>query len=287
MSLSDRNSWQQPRPFGVGLLAALAVTALSALPAGAAPLLSFQPAAGVTEAVPPLPSPATFPVQLVVDDDAAEGSVGVVGQAARQFLWFNRFTPGEPVVLEEVWVLFPANAGVNVGDAVQLAVYEDADGNPANGATLLSSVAETVQAADGNTFSVYPLAAPVSFGGSGDLLIGVVPRFIQSGVTPPTNPAAIDTTASQTRSWIAVWSGDPPDPPVLVPPPDQQISTIDGFLPGNWMIRGFGRRADSVAIPALGPAGLALLATALLLAALVFLRRAQPVRSEAHGPADR
>lgn len=255
---------------GLALVAALALLA----PAAQADVgWEFVPVPAEETAVPPLPPTSLFPVQLVLDDDSSEGVVGVAGQTARQFLWFNRFTPGGPAVLEEVWVLFTPGPNMAVGNAIQLAVYSDVDGNPANGAVLLASFNETIQALDGNTFSVYPLAVPVPFDGAGDLLIGVIPRFIVSGVTSPTQPASIDTTASQGRSWLGVWSTDPPDPPVLIPPPDQQISTIDGFLPGNWMIRGFGTPAETIAIPTLGWGGLALLAGLLALAAGFFLRR--------------
>lgn len=224
-----------------------------------------------TLAVPPLPSPAVFPVQLVLDDDSAEGSFGVLGgQGARQFLWFNRFTPPGGFSLEEIWVLFPADPNLTIGAAIQIAVYEDDDGDPSNGAVLRTSFNSTVLAADGNIFSIYPLLTPELFTGGGDVLIGVVPRFIVSGVTPPTAPAAIDTTASQQRSWLGIWIGDPPDPPELTPAPDQFIGLVDDFLPGNWMIRGFGRPLESVAIPTLSVKGILILG--LILALLGWLR---------------
>jgi|CXWL01.1.fsa_nt_gi hypothetical protein len=262
---------------GLGL-ASMVTLSLVAAPGGTAHgaartelPLHFSPTPAAVAAVPPLPSPATFPVQLVVDDDAAEGTVGVAGATARQFLWFNRFTPGGSFDLEETWVLFPAGDNMAAGAAVQLAIYQDADGNPANGATLLATFDEVIQAVDGNTFSIY--STPVSFDGLGDLLIGVVPRFIVSGVTTATGPAAIDTGASQGRSWLAIWSTDPPNPPSLTPPPDVSIATVDGFLPGNWMIRGFGTPPPAVTVPTLGEYGLILLALALALAATLVLRR--------------
>ena len=87
------------------------------------------------------------------------------------------------------------------------------------------------QAMDGDTFSVYPLANPLEFHQTGDILIGVVSRFVVSGVTSVTRPAAMDNTASQGRSWLAVWTDDPPDPPVL--PADNVYQTIDGFVAGH------------------------------------------------------
>lgn len=242
---------------------------------GSAPLaaveLSFQPRPDAPEATPPLPPPSLYPVQLVLDDDGAEGALGVTsGAAAKQFLWFNRFTTGGSFVLEEIWVLFPT--GVPLGAPVEIAVYVDADGDPANGAALVASFPAAVQAADGSAFSIYPTGG-IALDSPGDVLIGVVPRFVVSGTTPPVLPAALDTTASQARSWLAVWSGDPPSPPGLVPTPDLLYQTVDAYLPGNWMIRGFGRVRTWVDIPAAGPMGLAALAAALALVGASRLRR--------------
>ena len=258
-------------PWRYGVLLVAAAAGLVGAPAAAAELV-FTPVGGVVETDPPPPPVGVFPVQLILDDDSVEGVLGVIsGQNAQQFLWFNRFTPAEDFRLEEVWVFFAPDPNMAVGDAIQLAIYQDLDGNPANGANLLATFDETIQVLDGNTFSVYPLSPSVVFEGGGDLLIGVVPRFIQSGVTPAVSPATLDTTASQVRSWLGIWSGDVPDPPVL--PPDQLIMTVDGFLPGNWMVRGFGTRLAVIEIPTLNGFGLALLAAALLAAGLVLARR--------------
>jgi hypothetical protein len=216
-------------------------------------------------------------VQLVLDDDTQEGAFGVTsGLNAAQFLWFNRFTvaSGNPVRLEQIWVLFPSGANMTVGAPVQVVVYSDSDGNPANGATLVSSFNTTIQAADGNTFSVYNLAAPLTFNGTGDVLIGVVPRFITPQTTP-TSPAAIDTTTSRGRSWVAIWSANPPDPPQL--PPDVLITTIDTLRPGggNWMIRAFGTQLPLPALPANDTWALTLLAGLAGLGGLLALRRAR------------
>ncbi len=265
-------------PLAIGLaigLAALAVPAARAEVGPGGVEWRLTPIPEVVDAVPPLPPPSVFPVQLVLDDDNAEGSFGVTGQFSRQFLWFNRFSAGSGFHLEEVWVLFPAGANMAVGGAVQIAIYEDPDGDPANGATLLSSFDTTIQAVDGNTFSIYPLATALTIPAGSDVLIGVVPRFIVSGVTPPTTPAALDTSSSQARSWLAVWSTDPPDPPALVPLPDQTLSLVDAFVPGggNWMIRGFGTQQPVTEIPTLDLAGLVLLAAALAALSLVVVRR--------------
>ena len=230
------------------LIATLALSAGGAGRAGAAdPRIELRPLAPAgIEATPPLPPSATYPVQLVLDDDGAESAAGVtVGNTAHQFLAFNRFTRPAGVDLfhlEQIWVLFPQSPGIGAGSPAQLVVYLDPDGNPANGANLLATWNVTVQAADNSTFSVYSFP-PLAISGTGDVLIGVIDRFVATGVTPPTATAALDSTASQGRSWIAVWAADPPASPTL--PPDALLTTVDAFgLPGNFMIRGFGTPAE-------------------------------------------
>jgi len=214
----------------------------------------FETTSSLEVTDPPLPS---YEVHLILDDDTPDGVFGVGFVSAQQFLWFNRFSNPGPFRLEEIWVLFPAGANMAVGAEVQLVVYLDPDGDPANGADVLATVTETVQAIDGNTFSVYTLASPITIFDSGDILIGVVDRFVESGVTSPTTPAAMDTTVSQGRSWLAVWTGDPPDPPVL--PSDGIFSLVDVFQSGNWMIRAFGSSAQIPAVPASDWRGLIIL----------------------------
>jgi uncharacterized repeat protein (TIGR01451 family) len=140
-------------------------------------------------------------------------------------------------MLDEIQVYFDTTGGASVGDAIDLVVYEDPDGNPANGATLLATYPVTVQAIGGwNTYSIAPVTIMPA---SGDVLIGVIDRFVTSGVTPSIYPAAIDATSSAGRSWVGSWTGDPPDPANL--PSNDLYGTIDSFgFPGNWMIRGYG-----------------------------------------------
>ena len=256
-------------------VAGLAVTAAQAQSGRSEAQWQWNPGEVVGEAIPPLPPPTTYPVQLVLDDDTSDGAFGVGGQTARQFLWFNRFSAAGGFHLDEVWVLFPSGANMAVGGAVQISIYEDPDNDPTNGANWLGSFAATIQAADDNTFSIYPVpGSPVIPAGS-DLLVGVVPRFIVSGVTSPTLPAALDTTATQSRSWVAAWTADPPDPPVLVPLPDQTLSLVDAFVPGggNFMIRAFGTEQAVTEIPSLGSFGLFALALALGVGGTLALRR--------------
>jgi hypothetical protein len=237
-----------------------------------------------TPAEPPLPS---FPVQLVLDDNELEARVGVSDGSAHalQLLWFNRFSPAVPVRLEEVWVLFPFDPSgqLGPGSAIQLAVWEDLDGDPSNGADLLASWNETVQAADGVSFSIYTVTPPVVAGTDGaDVLIGVVNRYVTSGVTPSSSPAGVDTSTVSGRSWLGLWSTDPPDPPLLTTLPDQAYAPIDDLgLPGTWMIRGFGSvAAQAPGVPLLGRVGLAI--TIVLLAACGVLALGRLGR---HGPA--
>jgi hypothetical protein len=226
-------------------------------------------------AQPPVPDPAIFPFQLVLDDGVAEGVFGLSGANARQFLWLNRFANPGPFMLEEIWVLVPSGTNAAVGEALQLVVYLDPDGDPANGAQLLADYDVVIQAVDGATFSVFPLVPPLVIDGSGDVLIGAVNRYFQTGVDPPpTEPAALDTTASQNRSYFALWAGDAPDPPDLATA--TVVDLLDGAAAGNFLIRGFGSGLPpppSEEIPVLGGAGLALLAALLSLAGAVHLRR--------------
>ena len=234
--------------------------------------LTFEPPAFPQRAGPPLPDPDLFPVQLVLDDDRAEGVFGFAGSGARQFLWFQRFDGPGPFVLKEVWVLFPPGMDVPVDGDVQLAVYRDPDGDPTDGAELLATYDGTIQAADGDTFSVYPLSPELQIVDSGDVLIGVVNRYFDTGFDPPpTRPAALDTTDSRDRAWFALWTGDPPPSPEL--DGAVVIDVLDGAVSGNWMIRGFGTPVPVTEIPTLGDVGLALLVLLLAGAAAARLRR--------------
>lgn len=265
--------------FVLGILGLLVV---GSSPLMAEPQLLFEPLPDATgEASPPLPDLGEFPVQLVLDDDGAEGTFGVGAPEAFQFMWFNQFDRGgfPAITLEEVWVLFPNETNVTVGESIEIAVYLDDDGDPSNGAELLTSFDETIQVADGDTFSIYPLPTPLIISGPGDILIGVVNRFVVSGVTSETRPAAIDVTASQARSWVGVWSTDPPDDLVL--PADLIFEPIDGTIPGNWMIRGFGTEAPAIVVPTLDRLGLLALALLLTAGGLAVMRRqrVQPIKS--------
>ncbi|MEM6795936.1 MAG: IPTL-CTERM sorting domain-containing protein [Acidobacteriota bacterium] len=269
-----------PRPAVLG--AARALLALLLLGAAGAPMAEAReaqepraqirvhaPLGGTLQ--PPLPDPADFPAQLVLDDDSAESDFGLVGAQSQPFLWFNRLSPDLPFSLEQMWVLFPQDANL-AGAAIQLAVYQDPDGDPTNGAELLATLDRTVLANDGVSFSIYDFQPPVEIT-EGDLYLGVISRYAESP-TPPTFPATLDTDASQMRSWVAFWMNGPPAVPEL--PADDENLLIDDLTPNgaNFLIRGFGRGgATVVEVPTLGDLGFALLAFLLSAAGLLLLRR--------------
>jgi hypothetical protein len=191
-------------------------------------------------------------VNLIIDDGSRDNAIGLT--AGGQFLWLNRFTPGAgefPFCLTEISVLFGAQVGINVGELVDIYVYEDVDGDgdPGTGANFIGAInGADVQAVDDATFSTYMGAFDLA--GPGDVLIAVVNRT--AGTDAGEFPAAIDQTSSQSRSWIGIYgAGDPPDPPPL--PADSSWGIIDSFgFPGNWMIRGLGQTGTCAPVPTLG-----------------------------------
>ena len=187
-------------------------------------------------------------VNLVIDDGTAENSIGLT--AGGDFIWLNRFTPAAssyPFTLNSVSLIFPDTTPNS--SAMELVVYEDADGNPANGATFKYSQNVTVLNNDGTTWNVYNLTTPVQLNGpAGDVLIGVVNR----GATAAGQyPASIDQSSTlQRRSWIGMYTGAVPDPPTL--PANSEFGIIDDLggstLAGNWMVRGTGSTGSGVLV---------------------------------------
>lgn len=195
-------------------------------------------AAGIEKSV--IATPVSLPndaVLLSVDDGSAEDSIGLT--AGGQFIWFNRFSPPAaqfPFTLTQVQALF--NNDVTIGDDMQVLIYWDDNTNPGDGATLLYHQTFDVTANDLTTWNMFTLTTPVVLSNPGDVLIGLVNRSGAAGITD--YPAAIDTTASQVRSWIGTYAaGDPPTEPPL--PADDLWGTIDSFgFAGNWTLRGVG-----------------------------------------------
>lgn len=183
----------------------------------------------------------TADVSFVLDDGSSEEGRGhLFGANALQFLWFNRFTPAPtdfPFALDRVNIQWIAEAsGSQIGDAVDLYVWEDADGNPANGAVFRDSVSGIVQATNG-AFSTYVFDPPIIFCSPNDILIGTVDRSVINYVTGPKWPARYDTqTVTSNRSWYATYTGNPGNPPAL---PAEGYGPVDY---GTWMIRGYGAK---------------------------------------------
>jgi hypothetical protein len=153
---------------------------------------------------------------LSVDDGTPENGLGLT--AGGQFLWLNRFTPTAdelPFQMNAVDVLFDTGVGVNPGRPRRYYVYEDTDGDgdPGTNAVLRAQINDAaVQFTDGVTFSTFPLDTVQEFT-EGDVIVAVVNRT--AGVAAGQFPAALDETEPQGRSWIGLYSADPPDPPPL------------------------------------------------------------------------
>lgn len=198
--------------------------------------LEANGAKGPTAPAPAAPEDA---VVLVLDDGSRENDIGLGGTV--EMLWVNVFSPDIslfPFNLEQVQVYFSSVGLVNVGDDIILLVYQDDDGNPANGATFLAQFPTTMLALD--AWSVYDLPSPVALTTPGDVWVGVLAME-----TPGTSywPASMDQTTTQARSWAGWWNTSPPPDPPILPPPNWTL--IDAYFPGNWMVRGYGNTASA------------------------------------------
>lgn len=212
-------------------------------------------------------------IDFTLDDGSAEDNIGLTGGG--EFVWFNQFTanPADlPFNLNTVEIFFSTTGAINVGDALDIYVYTDADGDPTNGATFVgSAIGVSVQALD--AFSSYTLTPAIPITAAGDILIAVVNRGM---LADGQFPAAIDTTASQGRSWVGLYAASPTNPPVI---PAETMGTIDSFgFAGNWLIRASGTPAGGPApvareLPTLSQWGLMLGAAGLALLGLFGVRR--------------
>jgi hypothetical protein len=209
---------------------------------------SAHPVFGVPVNVTVLPTNAIFadsfdprPTALMVDDGSMESAIGLT--VGGQFLWLNRFTPESsqvPMQLEQVQVFWPSQFRVGQGNAFDVFVYTDADGDPSNGATLTASLrGQLVTVTD--EYQTIALPTPVFVDeDSGDVLIAIVNR---SGMDQFKQfPAALDTSTPQYRSYFGTYStGSPSAAPAL--PADLFFGTVEDLnigASGNWMVRGVG-----------------------------------------------
>ncbi|RJP30954.1 MAG: Ig-like domain repeat protein [Phycisphaerales bacterium] len=177
---------------------------------------------------------AAQPCVVSLDDDVPDRAIGDAGQ----FVWFNRFTPDSyPFELSEVWAQFGDN-NVHVGDAVDIVIHADVDGdgNPGTGAEHVATYSVRILERGAYKWNKYPINPHLVLPGPGDVLIGLVNRSGREGFRD--FPAQLDQTRTQRRSWVASYArGDVPDPPYY--PADEQWDRIDAFgYPGNWLIRG-------------------------------------------------
>lgn len=191
------------------------------------------------------------PITLAVD--GFSGSVGAIGLADQEYLWFNRLTPGPldlPFDLEAVQILEFPNADFNVqeGDVYDVHVWSDPDGNPLSGdEVLLSSVlGETVGASPAFVDIPLPSAVPIDES-TGDVLIGLVNREARDPHFPSLSDSGVE---SAQRSWIAFnfpggVAGSPPDLSQA-----GSIGLIDDLgFPRNWLIRGLGTGGSACLTP--------------------------------------
>ncbi|MCC6285391.1 MAG: PEP-CTERM sorting domain-containing protein [Phycisphaerales bacterium] len=174
------------------------------------------------------------------DDGVSENSVGLTSGGS--LAWWNGFntTANNQITSVEVTfgtAAFAGTSGLVGGEALEVAVWEDNDTNPTNGATLLATVFTTVNGAniDNDTFQSVAISATV---GQPVFWIGVSLTHAAG-----TFPASLDASSpSLGRSWVNVGSASVDLGSAL------EMDSIG--IPGVWMLR-------ATAVPA--PAGLAVI----------------------------
>lgn len=219
-------------------------------PAGAEMITLQLGDAGSGNSTPLLPQA----VSLALDDGSPEMTVGNGG--TREFLFVNRFSPAPhyfPFTLKEIQVFFSSSsdqsASPKLGDDITLVVYQNTSGNadPGVGATLIAQFPATIKLL--NWWNTYTLAQPVVIDEPGDLLIGVV-AMETPGVSY--DPAALDVTTSQGRSWSGWWEKTPWDATFAMPPDGLEPTGVPSWglidskgNAGNWLIRAFGTTSNT------------------------------------------
>lgn len=180
-----------------------------------------------------LVTPASAIVTYKHDDGTCEDDVGHPAGSGT-FWWGNSFeTQAGGEVITSIEVYFDSYGSTTnldlPGQPFQVLLYDDTDddGNPGTNLTLLTS---------GN-FTTGPLDAWSSYNILDTTADGTF--FVAAQITHVVwqYPASIDETTSAGKSWIA-W-----------PDPSSNLSLIDVYFPGNWMLRATG---TSGVIPAPG-----------------------------------
>jgi hypothetical protein len=221
------------------------------------------PGSGSSAVAPPFQLPAgpeDRRVSFIVDGDFYDFDLGRFFNndinLSAQALYMNRFSPTIfPLVLDQVQIYFTCTPFDGTGDClgmeidVIVAQDKDGDGSPQTGTETVAVHRGVIQFVDRVSFSVYDLDPAVELEGPGDIYVGFIPRFIETGVTGFTVPATAESrSGSKGRSWFLAWQSDPPDPPTF--PADLDATTADdaGF-PANLKIRAFGYIPEGPCFP--------------------------------------
>ena len=172
-------------------------------------------------------------VDLIIDDGSAEDAIGLT--SGGEFIWVNRFTPNPdqfPFTLNRVETWWLDSMQTNY--KARIVIYQNTTGStdPGVGAEFLYQQDITVGSTE--QWVSYDLDEPVIFEGPGDVIIGLINLETAQGVYP----ATMDTNSTKGRSWIGLYSGSIPNPPVI--PADEWYKIDDLGFPANWVIRGYG-----------------------------------------------
>jgi hypothetical protein len=173
-------------------------------------------------------TPASAIMTYSLDDGSRENDIGLMGGTV---WWANCFEtqPGAEVITS-IEVYFSSSTNLNpAGQPFQVLLYDDTDddGNPGTGLTLLTS---------GN-FMTGPLGAWSSYDISDAVVSGKF--FAAAQITQGDSqwPMSMDQTTPAGRSWVA-W-----------PDPSSNLSLIDVYFPGNWMLRATGTSGGVIPVP--------------------------------------
>jgi len=185
------------------------------------------------------------------------------------FVWLNRFTPDPadyPFTLTNVQTVFVGalnNGGVGavVGETFDVYVYQDADNDPSNGATLVAAVHDVAVADPLGALQTITLPnGGVELDGPGDVLIALEYHGAQGG-----SPATADASGTYVaRSWIgavhesSIFADGFDGVPGLVGPDlaNEQMALISDVIAGfaqNFIVRGNGVKQNGQPVN-VGPA---------------------------------